>query len=86
MGIFLRVLSKLVVELGLEPAVLPTFHLTAGERLRLGCPEELGRLVNGFTEAGVGQRSPWKGTRVQGLTPLTKPSPGPACWFRAPAF
>lgn len=58
-----------MVELGLEPAVLPTSHLTAGERPRLGCPEKWGRLVNDFTEAGAGQRSPWNGTRLQGLTP-----------------
>ena len=31
-GIFPRELSKLVVELGLEPTVLPTSHLTAGVR------------------------------------------------------
>ena len=54
-GIFLRELSKLVVELRLELTGLPTPpHLPAGERLRLGCPGTWGRLVIGHTEAGVG--------------------------------
>lgn len=67
--------SKLVVELGLEPTVLPTSHLTTGERLRLGCTEKSGRLVNCFTEAGVGPEiSPeWNKGAVPDSTHQVKP-------------
>ena len=68
-----------MVELELELTVLPTRHLPASERLGLGCPGKWGRLVVSHNEAGVG---PWNGTRVRGLTPLTKPGSGPASWFR----
>lgn len=76
-----------MVELGLDMTVLPTSHLTAGERLRRGHPEKWGRLVSGFTEAGLGpavslqsprklQQAPWRGL----VSPLsagsaTRPSP-----------
>ena len=63
----------------LELTVLPTPHFPASERLGLGCPGKWGRLVVSHTEAGVG---PWNGTRMRGLTPLTKPGSEPASWFR----